>query len=182
MSLILPNLPNAASDVVAVYDADFNQVFTEARPMKAMVNESSKTMEHPVETGITITDHRIILPIEIELSMVLASDAYRSVYEQIKQLFLDATLLTVQTKAGTHQNMIIESLPRDESPDMFTAVAVGLRLKEVKFVTAKFGTLPEKSVSDKAQSSTVNRGEQQPTNPSGAAQNTLLQQGRDLFL
>ncbi len=30
-------------------------------------------MEHPVESGIIITDHRIILPVEIELSLILTS-------------------------------------------------------------------------------------------------------------
>ena len=87
MALNDTNIPSAASDVVGVFDANFNQVFRLARPVKAQIHETSKPMEHPVETGIIITDHRIILPVEIEFSLILPPGEYRPVYQQIKQFF-----------------------------------------------------------------------------------------------
>lgn len=156
------NVPNASADVVAVFDNNFNQVFVNGRPIKAMVNEDSKVMEHPVETGATITDHSIILPVEIELSLILKKEEYRNTYQQIKRLFKERTLLTVQTKTDSYQNMLIQKIPHDEDPELFDVIALAISLKEVQFVTAIFGTLPASKVANKANASTVDKGEQQP--------------------
>lgn len=158
-------LPNASADVVAVFDDGFNQVFADGRPIKANVNEYSKVMEHPVETGIVITDHIVEQPTEIELSVFLISKGniqdYRSVYQQIKQLKKSGTLLTVQTRTDSYPNMIITDMPHDESPDMFDAIMVAIKLRSVILVTPQYGKLPPSSVSNKANSDTVKKGEQQ---------------------
>lgn len=159
--------PSAAVDVVCVLNEDLQQVFEKARPMKAQVKEESKTMKHPLETGATITDHRIILPTNIELSMVLASEDYPAVYNQIKDLFLRGELLTVQTRVGTFTSMLIEKMPHDESPDMADACALALTLEEAQFVTPQFSTFKVASPRD---SNTTKRGEQQPKTTPPATQ------------
>lgn len=155
--------PSAATDVVAVFDGAFNQVFADARPLKLKVSESSKAMEHPVETGATITDFVIDLPVEIELSLILASADYRGVMQQIRQLKALRQLLTVQTKAGTYFNMLITDVPHDEDAELFDALAVSVKLKEVRLVEAQYARLPAKKVAKKSATSTVNRGQQQTT-------------------
>ncbi|WP_197328957.1 MULTISPECIES: phage baseplate protein [Ralstonia solanacearum species complex] len=150
----------AAVDVVGVFDSGFRQCFTEARPMKASVKEPSKAMEHPVESGATITDHRIILPVEIELTMLLASSAYRDIYRQIREMFRKGDILTVQTKAGSYSNMLIAEMPHDENPDAFGTLMLTLKLKEVLIVTARYDKLPPGKVKNKTHASTVQRGEQ----------------------
>lgn len=162
-------LANYTTDVVGVFDDNFNPLFQGAKPIKAAINESTKVMEHPVETGITITDHKIVQPVEIQLSLILpsgsryAGQTYRSVYQQIKQAYLKGTLLTVQTKATTYRNMIISDMPHDEDPEMYDAIALAVKLKEVLFVTATFGTLPASKVRNKANASTTPRGQQTGT-------------------
>jgi len=158
---------SAAVDVVCVLNEALEQVFEKARPMKAQVKEESKTMKHPLEDGSTITDHRIILPTTIELSMVLASEDYASVYNQIKDLFLRGELLTVQTRVGTFPSMLIEKMPHDESPDMADACALALTLEEAKFVTPQFSAFKVASPRD---SNTAKRGEQQPKETPPATQ------------
>lgn len=153
--------PSAAVDVVAVYDGAFAQVFAGARPVRVKVTESSKAMEHPVETGATITDFVIDLPVEVELSLILASEDYRGVMQQIRQLKALRQLLTVQTKAGAYFNMLITDVPHDEDPDLFDALAVSVKLKEVRLVEAQYARLPAKKVAKKSAASTVNRGQQQ---------------------
>lgn len=165
MSLLNIRIPNSSADVVAVFDQDFNQVFSDARSMKADVKEHSKLMEHPVETGITITDHRIIKPIDISLYVIIGGDGLRDIYSEIKGYFINATLLTVQTRTGNYQNMLIEEIPHEETADMFDSVALLVRLKEVQFVQAQFGTLPAKQVAHPANASTVNRGQLVGPNP-----------------
>jgi len=159
--------PTAAIDVVCVLDEALAQVFEKARPMKAEVKEESKTMEHPLETGSTITDHRIILPVVVELSMLLATEDYAATYNQIKDLFLRAELLTVQTRVGTFTSMLIEKMPHDESADMQDACMLALTLKEAKFVSPQFSTLKVASPRD---SNTAKRGEQQPKSTPPATQ------------
>lgn len=147
----------STTDAVAVYTQGYTQVFPRARILKATIDEPSKTMEHPLETGAIITDHRIILPIRIELVMILQSADYLNAYRQMKQLFLNATLLSVQTKATVYTNQLIAELPHEEDPDKFDALSVLLKFKQVLFATSIFSISPQ----NPQNSSTTNRGQQQ---------------------
>lgn len=165
-------LPSAASDYVAIFDQNFTQLFREARAIKAVVKEEAKVMEHPVESGAVITDHRIILPVEIELSLILASEDYQSVYKAIRQYYFNATLLVIQTRAGIYENQLIRSLPHEEDPTMFNALAIALSLKQVQFVQAQFNVVPKAP----ANNAVVKRGVQRPTtvaNDTSVAQDTV---------
>jgi len=157
-------------DTVAVFDENYNQLFREARAIKAVVKEQSKVMEHPVESGAIITDHRIILPTEIDLSLVLSSADYQDVYKEIRQYYLNATELIVQTRSGVYENQLIAALPHEEDPTMYDAITLALSLKEVITVTAKFAVVPR----NPARSSTTNRGTQQGR-PATASQTTTAQ-------
>lgn len=163
--------PSAAIDVVGVYTQDYRQLFQSARPIKATIKPTAKVMEQPLETGASIIDHRIILPVEIELSLILASADYANVYQQINQLFLKGTLLIVQTKTGTYKNQLISSMPHDEDPGVYDAIMLALSLKETLFADTQVGAIQPKNPTD---SNTVRRGGQQNT-PANAGQN---QKGR----
>ena len=53
-------------DVVQVLNQQTNtQMFQGARPIKAEVREYAKVMDYPVESGVTLSDHRISMPTEI---------------------------------------------------------------------------------------------------------------------
>jgi hypothetical protein len=151
--------PSYATDYVAVFDQNYTQIFKQARAIKATIKEQAKVMEHPVESGIIITDHRIILPIEIELSLILQSPDYEDVYKTIRSYYLNGTLLTVQTRAGIYNNQIISSMPHEEDPSIYDALTIALNLKQVQFVTAQFGIVPKKS----SNYNLTNRGTQQGT-------------------
>ena len=153
----------STQDVVAVLASDFSQVFPNARALKVSISRGSKAMEHPLETGAVVTDHRIILPVTAELSMVLASSDYKGVYQQISTLFRKGDLLTVQTRVESFGSMLIEKMPHEESADIADGVAVALSLKEAIFVTPQFSTLPPKKVTRPKDSDTVKKGQVQPT-------------------
>lgn len=164
-------LPSFAVDSVAVFTQDFTQVFREARAIKAVVKEQAKTMEHPVESGAIITDHRIILPIEIDLSLILLAPDYQNVYKTIRSYYLDGTLLVVQTRSGIYENQLISSMPHEEDPTMYDAFTIALSLKQVQIVTAKYGVVPKRA----ANSNMVNRGTQQGSTPATAKVSSLKQ-------
>ena len=151
-------LPSFAVDVVGVYTQDYTQLFRNARSIKAVVKENSKVMEHPVENGSVIVDHRIVLPIEIELTLVLSSFDYQNIYKSIKQYYLNGELLVIQTRSDVYLNKIIESMPHEEDPDQYDAIELTLNFKQVQFVTAQYGVLPKQPKN----TNTVKRGAQQP--------------------
>lgn len=153
-------LPSFAFDSVAVFDQSFQQVFPQARSIKAVIKEESKVMEHPIETGGIITDHRIILPVTIELSLIVQSKSgIKEVYQAIKQYYLNATLLVVQTKSSVYENQMISSMPHEENPDQYDALAIALTLKQVQFATTRYSVVPK----NPKNSSTVDRGTQSGT-------------------
>ena len=156
---------SATQDVVCVLDG-FNQVFRGARPMKATVKEEAKLMEHPLEDGATITDHMVVQPVEIELSMTLDPESYRETYKEIKALYLEGRILTVQTRTDSYANQIIQALPHDEQPEMFDTVTLTLKLKEITIVQAEFETV-YKAKAPK-QSGTEEKGEVEPQERKGS--------------
>lgn len=122
------------ADVVAVLDqGDFKQIFRTARPMRAVIHETARVMEHPLESGAMIADHRVIDPRRIELQMIVAAQDFSSAFQQIRSAWLNGTLLTVQTKAAVYQNMVIQALPREESPDRFDITTISIQLREIIF-------------------------------------------------
>lgn len=121
--------------------ADFGQMFGNARPVKAIVRETSKIMEHPLETGVVIADHHIINPVEIDLQMIVNSQFYATTYAQMRQAFVNATLLAVKTRVGTYSNMIIADMPHEEDAEMYDSIIIGLHLKQVLYVTPNSNTV-----------------------------------------
>ena len=158
-----------ATDVVAVYNASEDQVFAKAIPMKASVNRYSQQFEHPLEDSTVITDHRVIMPDEIQLSMTIPNGRYKDVYEQITTTFNSGDLLEVRTKAATYTNMVIQAMPHDENPEKFDAIDMILSLKETQFESVTIEVLSFQEVSRKDQSSSVDRGEQNPVDTGSVA-------------
>ena len=129
-------IPSFGGKTVLVTNQAGTEVFSRAQILKAEVKPESKPMEHPVETGAIITDHRILLPIEIELSMVLSSDDYKDVYKEIASNYSNGTLLTVQCRAGLFTNQLIQGIPHTEDAEQYNAIVLALKLKQVRIVTA----------------------------------------------
>ncbi len=155
-----------AQDVVAVYNQEtLEQVFPYARPMEMTQQESAKVMDYPVENGSLISDHKIILPIVIEMPIVVPIGDYLATYQQIKSLWERDVKLIVQTKTDVLYDFIIEQLPQKQSPDAFDKAMIRLRLREVQIVTSpsKFATAePENQ-------DTVKRGQIAATPPPTSA-------------
>ena len=146
-------------DIVGIYN-DTTQVYVQARPLKASVRETSKVMDHPVETGVVLSDHHIINPVEIELPLIVPAIYYAATYQQIKADFLAATELSVKTPVNVYGSMIIADMPHEESPEHFNAIIIGLRLKQVLFeVPGSTQPLPANySPADPANQNTVQSG------------------------
>lgn len=161
--------PTAAQDVTAVYDKDYNQVFKVARPVKIATKELSTMMSHPVETGESIVDHRIILPLEIDLFLISERGKESEAYSEIRQAQLKAVQLNLQTRSTTFANMFISDILQKQDPDQFDVVLLNVKLREALFVSPQFGKLPDSKVKDKKDSDTVKKGTQTPKTPNDSA-------------
>jgi hypothetical protein len=152
-------IAGSSVDIVGIYN-DTTQIYVQARPLKASVRETSKVMEHPVETGVVLSDHHIINPVEIDLPLIVPAIYYAAIYQQIKADFLAATELSVKTPVNVYGSMIIADMPHEESPEHFNAIIIGLHLKQVLFeVPGSTQPLPANySPADAANQNTVQSG------------------------
>jgi len=171
MSLLDTLLPSAAVDYVGIFDEDGFQIFREARPLKVRVNQEARVMQHPVENGTVVTDHRVLQPIEIELSLIAPSEEYRTVYENIRQYYLNATLLFIHTRTGIYANQLISSMPHEEDPSLYDAITIALKTREVQFVEPVFTQIPQ----NPSNQNTIKRGTQQGKAPEAKKSSAVLQ-------
>lgn len=161
-------------DAVAVYDQNFRQVFSNARPLKVSPSPSNKLMQHPIETGATTTDHAVTLPVTIELSLIVMQPFLKSTYEQIAQLSQKKTLLTVQTKAATYSNMAIQGTPHVEDGELFDAITIAMKLEQVLFSQVRFS-----AVKNPTNSSTKARGNVQTIEASAGKSQSVIKSAKD---
>lgn len=118
-------------DVIQILDQDsLQQVFSQARPLKASVRELSRGLRYPIETGAVLTDSIVILPLEILMDVFIPSTAYSTVYPALRASRIAGKLLTVQTRTGTYKNMYIEGMPHEESTEVMNAIVMTLHLVE----------------------------------------------------
>lgn len=165
-----------AVDVVRITDENGNQMFATARAMRAAVNRSSELCEHPLETGNTIADFKVIKPNIAQLAVFIPGDDYGSVYKEIEQAYINSTSMIVQTRASSFANMVITDMPHDESPDLGDIVAVSITLKEVVWFTSSVETMPAKEVAAsnktgaKSDASTVKQGQKSTMDATASTQ------------
>ena len=127
----LQTIPSANIDTIAVFDSNFTQVFQSARPMRDEVKPRAKIMDHPLETGQIISDYKITLPTEIAIILFIPSDVYRDTYQEIWNLWQQSETLTVQTRVASYGNMIISEQPHEEKSDIYDAIIMTIRFRQV---------------------------------------------------
>lgn len=151
----------SAQDIVGVFDDSGAQQFEKARSVRLQVMRDSKSMQHPLEDGSTVVDHRVVLPIEANLLMVLQAEDYRDSYSKMQALFNSGQLLTLQSKTSRYANMYIAAMPHEETSEMLDAVQITISLVEAQFFKSQAtasggGRSPRGSKS----ATTIKRGEQ----------------------
>lgn len=146
---------------VAILDAQtFRVLFDSAYPLALSVRDDKKITRFTVEDGTQRSDHAVKLPVEITIELILTDDI-RAQYEQMRDAFLNNREVVVQTKTANYPGMQIETFPNEQS---FSAVNATMTLVEVQFTQPQYGRLPPGSVRNGADSSTLNRGQQQTAN------------------
>jgi hypothetical protein len=162
-------LSTQAYDSVAVLDG-FTQIFEAARPMRATVRQPSRLLDHPIETGQVITDYSINLPVEIDLTVIVQAQDYRSTYAEIYQYFQTKGLLTVQLKTANYANMVIADIPHEETTQLYDAFQMVIKFRQI--LVNQAATSSNFSPADPTQSNTQALGQQNSYAPT-STQTTL---------
>jgi hypothetical protein len=167
MATTTPGVYPGSQDLVAILDDETLQpLFTASSPMRVAVDRTKTPTKFQVESGATRSDHVVINATEIGIDLVLTNDT-RQQYAALEQAWTANRLVTVQTKVSSYRHMLIEMLPHDENVALGDSISMPIRLSEWREVQPAYGTLPMSKAANKAQSSTVARGNQQgrTTNP-----------------
>lgn len=163
-------MTTTAQDVVGIFDSNGNQKFIRARGMRLSTDRVARMPQHPLETGGSVVDARVIMPVEATLLVVLQSGDYSNVYSQIQSSFNNGELLSVHCKAGVFTNMCIMSIPHEETPEMVDAIQIAVRLIEVRFYKSQAVGISRPATNRSA--NTTARG-QQTTRPASVLHNIL---------
>lgn len=174
--------PTYAYDVVGVFDGNFNQLFRDARSIKASIKETAKVMMHPVESGSTYGDHKVIMPTEIDLSVVLLPASYINTYQQIRNVFKGSSSVIIRTTVGFYLDMFLDGVPHEENPEHFDTITMALKFKHIIIATAAKTTAVSTqnggNKSGKAASGTEASNATEKTQKSSAAYSILFGKGK----
>ncbi len=148
---------------VAIYE-DAREVLTgnilmSSAIMSCSVTDDSKLMEHPIESGALVVDHKVINPVEITLRLCLPAYIYSSVYREIRRLYEDSVYLRIKTKAQWYTNMVLQALPHDETPETFDRLVFDLHFKEVLEVQPVYVKFQSKKLKNIENSDTQKLGD-----------------------
>lgn len=158
----MANYQNFTSDSVAIFKSDFTQAFSKARPLNLAVALNSKVMTHPLEDGSQVSDHIIKELTQLEISLLLSSSDYLSVYQDIKNAYEKNELFSIQTKTDIFNDMVIQKIPQTQTPNLYNALQINLSFIEFRKVKAivRSGIGTPRKAKD---SNTANTGKQQGT-------------------
>lgn len=145
---------------VTIYDSSNQEVLESCSVISCVVQDKSRLMEHPLEMGAKVVDHKVFEPIVITLQIALPSSFYEDQYQQILQMYKDCEMLSVQTKAQIYSNLQIAAIPHEEKADTIDRLIFNLELREAQIASDVFVT-PSSPVRNKEDSKTVNIGQTQ---------------------
>lgn len=127
------------------------------------VSETSKIMEHPIESGVVIADHKVINPVELTLRLTMPVYEYEPILRELREYWTQSTKLTVQSKAYTYTNMVICDIPHSETPRNVSRLSFNVRMKQALEVFPQYIRLSSKQVKKPKNADTVKSGQKQGT-------------------
>jgi len=156
--------------VSGIFDEAGVQLFPETGTMKISISPVAQLMDHPLESGATISDHMVFLPTEAKLTISVDAPNYQDTYQQISDVYRSSQILTIQTKAARYESFVINGIPHEETPSNYDTLNMLISLREVEVPVVQFGTIPLKvqNVEDSRNASTVDEGQKEPQSSAAA--------------
>lgn len=114
---------------LSVKGADLLQIF----PTQYNQTNSCVMLGSPSESGIKQFDNKVIQPATVQLTGIVKypeRSVFTSLRNRLKELELSSILCTFQSKAGSIQNMIIESVEEIGESNRYDGIEVRVTLRE----------------------------------------------------
>lgn len=162
------------AQVIAILDANGNQLFTSAVNIGVSVVESKTFASHTLENKQVVVDDEFDNPASLTMQMILDPSNYIDVYKEIKAAYKAITNFTIQTRVDSYTNMYIETLPHEETPELFNTIAINLEFTEQLIVATDSEMLTTNNVSSASDSSTVDTGQKSNTDNDGTVLQRLV--------
>ena len=158
---------------VALYDKDGIELLTSASIVSCSVNDTSKVMEHPIESGAVVADYKVFNPVTATLNVSLSQTEFSGEFAEVYSAYKNCEFLTLQTKTNVYSNLQVLSLQHDANVQNINRPQLVIQLKEAIVVEAEFNAVS--SLKSASSTSTKNIGNVQTKQ---VKNNTVL---KDLF-
>ena len=123
---------------IAIYGEGGDELLSSASIISCSVNDSSKLMEHPVESGAVISDYKVFNPVTATVVVALTETEYASEFAEIYGAYKNCEYVTLQTKTKVYTNLQILSLPHEATFRNVSRPTITINLKEALVVEAAF--------------------------------------------
>lgn len=148
---------------IMITDNETNEpIWEEITHMGVSTNRTASTPTHPLETGASVMDHRIIEPTEVTLRIIATKNNYRNIYSSIQSYDRNSKLVKIHTRTRVNRNMAIVAYPDEQDPELYDALSLEITFREMLFVTPSQGTMTEENTRNKADANTVQQGQKSP--------------------
>ncbi|MBS6552950.1 MAG: hypothetical protein KH321_03290 [Clostridium sp.] len=124
------------------------------------LEDQAKLFEHPIETGVVITDGAIFDPKRATIQAYIANDD-NTTLEELYQLYLSGAELAVRAGNKIIDKVAIASAPFEITSDILDKTPYTIALREFFEVSSTYTNLPPKKVAKKSNASRVNSGVKQ---------------------
>lgn len=139
---------------------NLTEVLTGLQVSRIAFEDNAKLFEHPIETGVVITDHEIFEPKRIVIQAYISNDDETTLTE-LEQLYLSGSPLKIRAGNKIIEKAIIASKPFEINGAIFDKTLYSIAFREYFEVTPTYTKMPPRKVQNKANASRVNKGVKQ---------------------
>lgn len=110
--------------------------------MEEIHRDELAIVQHPVETGATITDHAFKLPAQVEMRIGFSDSGQfpgysKAVYAALLSLQLSRVPMSVSTGKRSYSNMLLAGLTTVTDQKTENALMIACRLQEINLVSVQ---------------------------------------------
>lgn len=119
--------------VVSLYSAEEGaEVLADCSIIRCTVSDKARLMEHPLEMGGKIVDHKVFEPITANLQIAMPISGFEMECATLKELYRKGTMLSLQTKAYVYENLQISGIPHEETAENINRLVFNIELREAQ--------------------------------------------------
>lgn len=161
--------------VIILSAIGFSELFSAAFPMDAKIETESKLTQHPLETGAIVSDHLIVQPTIITISMMIPVE-YSILLTTLDNYLQTGAAVMILTKDSVYSDMVLVGKPHIEQPDKMDFLNAQLRFQQITIaaMSGAGGGLQSGDVSDKANASTVAKSQSTGASASSSASSSSV--------